>query len=66
MVMSFKQRKQLGRFHRKVREAERRTTLRILVRMAELRRDPAAMLEIEKEADEWLKNSDLTRGKNKY
>ena len=46
MQMSFKQRKQLGRLRRRLREAENRVNKRIIERMKELREDPTIIKEL--------------------
>ena len=50
--MKFRDRKRLGRFRRRVREAEERVNLAIIKRMQELRKDAAFMAELDSVVEE--------------
>ena len=68
MVLSFRDRKRLGRIRRKVREAESRINLAIIKRMQQLKQDPdfmkyldgvvvADVEEMKRDKDGWLRRA---------
>jgi hypothetical protein len=68
--LSFKERKQLGKYHRKIREAERRVNLAIMRRISELKADVVVMQgidalvdvdiqEIKQDKKAWLRKQGL-------